>query len=206
MRKVLLITIVVCFALTGCGKKDEKKSSGSADLIAPENASSYLLTLDDMPSGWSETPQEDSPNDGPDKVYCLEGNTTPDAQNNVSREFKADTFGPFMLQRVGVFATVDEAKQEIAAYDAAVDQCQTWTETNEDGKATTYTLSRLSFDPVGDESFAIRLGIGEAGSGDALYFRQGNVVVLVTYMELTIAGPQDSIFQELVEKAAGKLE
>lgn len=205
MKKLLWILLVGALVVSGCGKdKDDPKET--AELIAPEQASDYLLTLREMPSGWSqEATEEEEPDDSPN-VICIQRDDTPDAEGRATVDFRAGTFGPYLSQIVGVFGSVDEAKTEFAAYSQAVDQCATWTETDTDGKTLTYTINKMSFDKVGDESLALRMDMNGQGAAEVIYIRKSNMVVTVAYITLVIAGPQESIFAEIVGKAAKKFE
>lgn len=214
MQKLLWIVLVACLMLVGCGEDQDKDDAGSsgetAALIAPEKAGDYLLTLADMPSGWSqEAIAEDEDGDDEDtNTFCLEEDPNPDikATGKAEARFSAGTFGPMIYNLAGVYSNQDDIQQRFAIMRDALQNCTTWTDTDDAGEETTYTLSPMSFEQYGDETIALRMGL-DGGQADIVAIRQGNLLITVMLISISIGGPvDDELLLQIVEKAAGKLE
>jgi len=172
-------------------------------------ADRYLLTLDDLPSGWSPSPADDSNSSASstsDPAGCSSDPTEFKAGDEATIQFQQSTFGPFLVHLVARYDNPSAAEDAFTAVTSLINRCQTFTETAADGTVTAYTFSPLSFDSYGDETFATVLH-ATSGSfpveGNFVFFRQGAYIDGIGALGLA-AAPQVDL-AELVTKAAAKL-
>ena len=134
----------------------EESATTTTEQAPPSAMDSVVVRLQDLPSGWTvSAPDEDEDDDeicnDQDPFNLVE--PVEEAESN----FEQGIFGPFLSSIAGRYASTDDAQGVLDALADAVDQCQTFTDTNEDGTETTYTFSALSFPNVGDGTYAARL-------------------------------------------------
>jgi hypothetical protein len=139
-----------------------------------------IVQLGDLPTGWSPSAPED---DGEDDSFC-EGH---DPLNQIEpteeaeSSFQQSDFGPFVFAGAGTY-TGDQASEVMDAFAETADACQSFTETDEDGAETTYTISPLSFPDLSDDTFAFRMSatspLGPFNL-DVAAVRKGTVVLII---------------------------
>ena len=218
-------TIVMCLSLVaGCGGGGSKKAdtitptstspstsstsksssqSSAADLSGPA-LQSALLSVEDMPPGYAVQPPSTNSTNG----YCPghDPATAVQEQEKAQVTFSKSTFGPFVAQIIGRYADEDTAKRYMAAVRDAGKACQSWTDTDSSGSTQSNTLSPLSFEKFGDETFAMRLGT-EGGffpaGGDVVYVRHGKYVYLIGNVGVPSANTDDTV--TFTKKADAKL-
>jgi hypothetical protein len=122
-----------------------------------------IITLADMPTGWSPTPPEEEDDDSDDDLACLdaafesvglgEGVENEKDYPQAEAGFSQSEFGPFILSFVvsgmdgGLLSDfMDVLPEAFASCDG---------ETDPDG--TTYSVLPISFPDLGDQTFATRL-------------------------------------------------
>jgi hypothetical protein len=191
----VLATVVV--GLTSCGDaSDTTQSDADADepsstsagvedslasLPSEDELAAGLLTIDDVPTGWAEVPQDDS--DDPlcgiriTKLLGLDADTLPTATVEYAED--PDT-GPGIIEKVG-FVPAGRGPEVLPALDRAIDGCQG--DTTAEGFDV--TIADLSFPSVGEDSTAYRLTLTDPESDqsvhmDLVYIVKGDLAVGVS--------------------------
>jgi hypothetical protein len=189
-------------------------TASSPPATASQDLSQYLLTLDDLPSGWSPSPEESDEDEsstttdppecsdiGEEEVEDAEGEV-----NEASVEFQQSTFGPFVSNGIIAYESSGEAEQAFDTIIDGINTCQTFTETDESGNETTYTFAPLSMDDYGDQTFATVLrGTSPFGPFEAnfVFVRDGPYLAFVLTAGFGAAPPID--ISELVATAVDRL-
>ena len=202
-----LATLVV--GLTSCGDAsetaqsdaaaDESSSTSSASgedavssLPGEDELAAGLLTIDDVPIGWAEVPQDDS--DDPlcgiriTELLGLDADSLPSATVEYAED--PDT-GPAFGERVG-FVPAGRGGDVLPALDEAMDRC--------DGEADDgldVTVSDLSFPSLGDDSAAYRITYSDPDSEqsvhfDVVYAMSGNLATIVSALDV-YGDPTDTL-------------
>lgn len=185
-------TVDVTTTTTGASEAPDGTATESAETAetatttteasASSAMDSVVVTLQDLPTGWTaSTPEDDDEDDdeicdGQDPFNAVE--PVEEAESN----FEQGSFGPFLSSIAGRYAGTDEAQGVLDAVADAVDQCQTFTDVDEDGNETTYTFAALSFPKLGDDTYAARLSATTPFGPLALDFafaRDGDAVVAI---------------------------
>jgi hypothetical protein len=175
------------------------------DTVVHDALEGLALTLDDLPDGYVQLPAEPSSDgDGPCGHPAFE--RAENKLGEVEVQFQLSDEGPFVLQNLVAFPEADAA--DAFAYARSSIDCTEWTETPADGVPTTYRVSPLEVEPVGDESFAVRIELDIEGVGtlitDSVFIRVGNILSLVGYA--TVDAPDPQMLEELARSAAEKME
>lgn len=156
-------------------------STTTTEAAAPSAMDSVVVSLQDLPAGWTaSTPEEDEEDDeicdGQDPFNAVE--PVEEAESN----FEQGSFGPFLSSIAGRYASTDDAQGVLDAVAGAVDQCQTFTDVDDDGTEVTYTFAALSFPKLGEDTYAARLSATTPFGPLALDFafaREGDAVAAV---------------------------
>lgn len=162
-----------------------------------------LISLDDLPAGWAVRTgdEEDEANKETYTFLCQEYQKKSIAK--VSADFQKGQVGPFLMNSVVTYPP-GEARNQFADMLSAVDQCATFTDT-QDGTTTEWTVTPISFPKLGEQSFAIRassefvLGFIEV---DSVYIRIEDTITSIQYMVLglqSIDSTQTEMFARLAE-------
>lgn len=188
-------------------------TSGSAE---PEGDAAELeaivLTLDDMPSGWTTDPEIASDDDDSAGGLGLCGVEDADLDvddtdgESVDAGFKQSDFGPFVLNSVASLPSSEQAAEALDSFLDAASQCSEWTETDEEGVETTYSISPLSFDNVGDDTIAFRISADAEGfplTIDMVTWHDGPLASIVALVGL--GGTEPEILTDLVETVASRM-
>lgn len=134
----------------------------AGEQLTQEQADAALLTVQDLPTGWTTDPaaeEDDGPDDITEPAECaqifqaLEDQQDPVAQ--AEADFTAGGFGPFLSQSVSSFD--DSTTDALAAVTEALNACPTFTSIDADGVRAEFTAAPLSFPNVGDSTVAVRL-------------------------------------------------
>lgn len=174
---------------------------------ADTELSKALLTLDDMPTGW--TLSTDGPDSGGDTELCGKDPLPGEPRAKVSRDFEKGSFtqATSTVQAWGK----GEASHEMQTARQVMSSCTTWTDTDKDGKPETYRLSPLSFPKLGDETLAVRLSLDTSGAtvaADAIYIRRGDYITIVGNLAAGFgtAEVDSALTEQLARKADAKLQ
>jgi hypothetical protein len=163
-----------------------------------------LISLDDLPAGWAvrTEDEEDEANKETFTFLCQEYQKKSIAK--ASADFQKGQVGPFLMNSVVTYPP-GEAESQFADMLSAVDQCATFTDT-QDGTTTEWTVTPISFPKLGEQSFAIRassefvLGFIEV---DSVYIRIGDTITSIQYMVLGLQSI-DSTQTEQFARIAGE--
>lgn len=150
------VAMAVCMLAAGC--------SGGGGTAKIEDLPDRLLTLDDMPSGWSVTDELGDDDDENNSTFCPEAETVVSGVEDVDSvevAFAQGQIGPFVAEMIAP-ATKDQYSEMVTAMDSCVGS--DWTSTDDEGAETKYSMEELSASTLGDESQAYRL-TGEVEGG-----------------------------------------
>jgi len=135
-----------------------------------------------LPAGWTTSAQDDDEEEDDDICDDQDPFNEVEPVEEAESSFEQGSFGPFLTSVAGRYTSTDEAQRVIDALADAVDQCQTFTEVDDDGTEMTYTFSALSFPKIADDTFAARLS-GTTPIGplavDFAFARDDDVVVAI---------------------------
>jgi hypothetical protein len=187
-----------------------------------------LLSIDDLPEGWTEIDDEfvdeeeivdvaeDQPFDAPCGIEPLD--ETVDAIDEAERSFQGSELGPFFSQIIMQFGSSDEA-EDVMSVMRELFNCEEWTESDEFGEEVTFTVDEVPFEDVGDDAFAILLGISlddmdeEEQAMMALFGEFGFDMIMVQrdefvsmYVYFDIFGMSDTDVETLVRLADDKIQ
>lgn len=204
MRRNVLVSGSVAFALIlgGCGGDGDERArtvdrpAAEAANEEPEEAEdepqpdpgdfeveAALLTLNDMPTGWTQDPEQDADDDA---TFCdVEPLDEAKAIDDASANFSAGDFGPLLSHMVGVFEGQD-AEAAMDSFMDALEGCTEWTDETEDGPVT-FRPTALAFPSFGDDTVAVRI---KAESElfdmtlDVVVWRRANAVSLLSVIEV----------------------
>lgn len=176
------------------------------ELLTQADLEKALLSLDDLPAGWAVR-TEDEEDEADKETYtflCQEYQKKSIAIASV--DFQNGQVGPFLVNSVVAYLP-GEAESQFADMLSAVDQCATFTDT-QDGTTTEWTVTPISFPKLGDQSFAIRassefiLGFIEV---DSVYIRIGDTVTSIQYMVLGLQSIDSTQTEQFARMAEGRL-
>ena len=175
----------------------------SKGLPTSDQLKTALLTLSDMPTGWTTSDQTGSDSSSSSMCGATPTPTSSD-ETTVSVDFQKSQLGPFLTEQIVVVLSgqmktaFDQIKNSLS--------CMSWTEPDSEGTPTTYQLSPLSFPKMGDDTFAFRMS---GGSGmftfeaDAVYIRVGDSAI--TIANVAVGSVDSDLTASIAEKAVDKL-
>lgn len=162
-----------------------------------------LLTVEDLPEGWSLIGAgPDEPNVGGQTFCGLDQFSRPEAVAGiVEAEFAVDpNMGPLLLQRITAYPE-DVAIEAFEHGRGVLDACTEWTD--EDG--TTFRISRVEVEPLGDESMGITIAYDVEGFatiyGNYYLSRIGGILVIINHL-----GVGELPFEEIMPFATTAIE
>ena len=160
-----------------------------------------LLTLDDMPTGWTTMTGSD---DNSTTDICGVPDSSNVQQVKVSADFQKSQLGPFLTDTIGAFKH-GGAQTWMDAFKRRA-SCTQFTDTDSQGTPTTYQLAPLSFPKMGDDTFAFRLTT-DAGiatiEADLVYIRWGDYIVQIG--NASISSVDSDLTSSIAQKALDKL-
>jgi len=179
-------------------------------------APAYLLTLADMPTGYSLSPST--------TTTTVEATTTTKVSSNPAcsadtsemkpeqitseahTDFQGSSFAQGVVHQVYVTRTDSDAEKGLKTLIAWGERCKSVTERNSEGKEVTTSIAALSFPKLGDDTFAARgTVIGEIFpvAFDIVVIRAGSVLsVLGTF---GVIGTDAKATEQIARAAAAKL-
>lgn len=170
--------------LSACGGSDKSDGSGKtgvvekvfADPLTDAQIEKALLAVDDLPSGWSvsaddEDEDEDDDSDSEtsaDNPECqklmdaMDGDDESEAFGEGEVSFQQSEWGPFLSQSVSS-KEGDEIEKAMTAFREAFETCESFTETDADGTKTEFKISDMSFPDLGDDTVALKMSAEAEG-------------------------------------------
>ncbi len=190
--------------------------------VTNEEAEAALPQVSSLPTGWSVDP-ENSLNDDEDDEGESEATIEPaeckdimggladdekdEPTGEASRTYSAGMLGPFMGVEISSFA--DEVPDDsFSKVLDALSACPEFTST-EDGEATTFKTSSLSFPNLGEESAAIRMSATteEMPVGlDFVFIRAGHNIVTISHATVGAGGGSGDALEKLARATVANLE
>jgi hypothetical protein len=166
-----------------------------------------LLTINDMPTGYSIDSSNDDDDDTPSGCKPLD--SLPDTDqypDSAEINFTKGSFGPFVGE--GITALPEgQAHKLLGELADALSKCSTFSSKNDDGTTTKATLQPLSFPKLGDETFAVRLAMDAEGfplTLDLVVVRSGSNLLLID--NAGIGTVDSSVTESVTRKAVKKLQ
>lgn len=206
------------------GSTDETSEEVELDAVGREltdaQAKAALPAVSALPTGWSVDP-ENSLNDESDgdstatiePAECqaimddLGDESDDEPTGKASRTYTAGMLGPFMGVEISSYA--DEVPDDVFKKTLdALTACPELTST-EDGVATTFTTSSLSFPNLGEESAAIRMAATSDGMPvglDMVFIRAGHTIVSVSTATVGAGAGSADAMEKVARATVANLE
>ncbi len=168
-----------------------------------EQLQGALLSLDDMPTGWTTSTGSSDDSSGP--FFCGVPPADQFQQTKTSANFQKSQLGPYVTEALGAFAD-GKSKAWMEALQKRL-SCTTWTDTDSSGTKTTYQLAPLSFPKIGDQTFAFRMTVSTSlfnAESDFVFIRAGDVVIEVG--NIGVGSVDSDLTATLAQKALDKLQ
>lgn len=213
MRKSLL-TLAALVAVGGCSSATQQAqtlatpstaaaSPSAAASTASTDLKAALLTVTDLPAGWS-TYQTSNENDGPASCPALNNGPWKKLPQSADADFSQGQTGPFLLEELASGGS-DKVSAALQSFANATSTCSHFTGKSDSGTLD-FTLAALSFPKYADATYAFALTIksdsGLSAGGDVVVVRKGNVLVEVTMFGL--GSVPVSQVEDIVNKAVSK--
>lgn len=191
-------------------------SSVPADTTAGDPGSSELeaalISLDDLPEGWTEVPVSDDdgetdPDEG--EGTCVEealdaaGVSIEDDAFTAEREFSQGDFGPFLQASIGEVGD-DQAEQALTSLPVAIEGCDGVA----DPDGTVWTYEPLDVPTIGDESYVVRLATGEGDEqlqAITAFARVGPHLLFIATLAFGAEGPDVDLTLSSLQTMVGRL-
>lgn len=187
-------------------KSQSKTQSTATQATAQPNGQlkSQLLTVDDLPTGWSvDSSGKDSSEGAPECLRDLKD--VMETDEHADAEFvKGDQF-PSLSQGMGRFADKNAAVQAFTQGSALTDRCTDISFTS-DGVKVTGTIGAMSLPPFGERSRAWRITLSAQGITLGMFVlmaQKGAEVQVLAYGNL--GSPDVDEFTELAKRATDKM-
>lgn len=234
MRK-LAIALVTALAVISAACGGGEDDNGKAQTVAPEETTTTtaapvesadtgdlkakLLTVADMPTGYSEKPpepedEEEDTSDFCQKLQALEKDHKAAEEAEVTfQKGEASLFGGAeVVESLGRFESKERAKQAFDAFAAGMQECKTFEQTDADGSTFKGSFTALSFPKVGDDTFAVHLkasggseGVTIDLGGDFVVVRKSRLMLAVATFSFGATAIPASELEQIVRKAVSKL-
>jgi hypothetical protein len=182
VRKTVLTIAAVVVLAAGCGGDDPPERADTVEGASPsategdeagepedvagealnaEQAEAALLTLEDLPTGWTvDASEETDSEDTTDPAECAalfdSLNEAADPVAEAKANFTAGGgFGPFLVH--DVTSHESDLTDHIGEIVDALDQCPEFSMTDAEGVTTELTTAPLSFPNLGERTLALRI-------------------------------------------------
>jgi hypothetical protein len=231
VRKTVLTIAAVVVLAAGCGGDDpperadtvegaspsategdeaREPEDGAGEALNAEQAEAALLTVEDLPTGWSvDASEETDSEDTTDPAECAalfdSLSEAADPLAEAKANFTAGGVGPFLVHAVASHEA--DLTDHIGKIADALDQCPEFSMTDAEGVTTEFTTAPLSFPNLGERTLAVRL----QGSTPDLDVAFDVVWIAIGQNGITlVAGGilpmQGSEIEDLATRAVQKLE
>ena len=205
----------LALAAVGCGSSGPTSSptttsaSSSKTTAAPSpNLTSQLLTISDMPPGWSVDNSPESSNSSTPE--CLKSVTKSPAQSKASAKFKMGANGVPAFQEGLSYLPGGQAEKRLTEFNKVLSGCKDVSFTS-DGQTYTGSVGAMSFPPQGDKSYAFQLNFSTSSSGldltvglDIVVAQKNSTDALFDIVDL--GTPDLTTFTDLVTKGMAKVK
>ena len=182
--------LVVAVLVAGCGGGGESPAATSATTTAPAraltdtDATGAVLTLEDLPDGWSARPPQADRAGG----FCTEFDLAQQVAPTGRARAQFEGGSGYLNQVVAVYNAPADARRRMEIVRTGVDRCRRHT-----GEGLSLELAPASFPKLGDDTVAVK-GTAQAAalpaSVDLLFIRAGRAVtVLVHLASESLGGP-----------------
>lgn len=192
----------------------EAPEDSAGDQLTEAQIRKALLSVSDLPTGWTATPAEDddesedtvSPPKCRDVLDALDDTSTDAAAEGEANFSKGGPFGTILSQTISSYnEAVDSSRvQEIAD---AFSECPNFSSTDSDGEVSKVSVSPMSFGNVGDQTLAFAMTLESSMftfSVNVAYVVVGhNVVAMING---GVAGADGAQLEKLAKQAITKLE
>ncbi len=191
MTHLVTRVILAAVLLVGCGgDKDDSPPTGSDTTRGPRrplsdaDASEAVLTLEDLPAGWSFRASAVDRTDGFCKEFDLAEGVPP--AGRARAEFQGGA--SYLNHVVAVYDAASDATRRMQIVKAGVARCRRFT-----ADQVSLDLSAGTYPKLGDETIAVK-GTGKAGdvpvTVQLLFVRAGRVVTFLAGLTgETLTGP-----------------
>jgi hypothetical protein len=170
---------------------------------AQAGAAAVLITLADLPSGWSEVPSSGDTSSG----SCLDSAIlqgavpgTGSANDSATATFSQSNLGPFLIAMVTT--GIDNASSTFGTLASAITACNATTEAG-----FTTNIDEVSVPTAGDESFAVRVDISNESGTVVQYFletaRKGDAIVVAANI-VSLGDLDQTLVEEAVRTMVGR--
>lgn len=215
MRKTLLALPVAALVAAGCSSAPQQAqtlaapstaaaSPPAAASTASTNLKTALLTVTDLPAGWSTEQSSDS-GGGPASCPALNNGPWKKLPQSADADFSQGQAGPYLLEELAAGGS-DQVSAALQSFANATSTCSHFT--GKSGNDTLdFTLAALSFPKYADATYAfamtIKSGMGLSAAGDVIVVRKGSVLVEVTMFGF--GSMPVSQVEDVVNKAVSKV-
>lgn len=200
MKRLVSVLAVAALVAAGCGGGDddgqartvepptttttEPSEDTTTTTAAPAALDAVVLQLGDLPTGWSVSPPDEEEDTSDDFCDGADPFNEIAAQEEAESNFEQSELGPFAASGASVYEDDDQAGEVLDLLAAVANDCQSFTQVDEDGAEVEYTITPLSFPDLGDDTFAFRMSattfIGPLAL-DMAAVREGSLVVTVIH-------------------------
>ncbi|GAB6984822.1 hypothetical protein [Nocardioides pyridinolyticus] len=188
--------------------------SSAGDQLTEAQIDAALLTVGDLPSGWTKSPEEadDDSEDTIEPARCQEViDALDDSSSDAATEGEANfnrggAFGTIMSETISSYA--DEVDADVVQHIAdAFSDCPTFTSTDADGEVSKVTVSPMSFANLGDQTLAVAMSFESS-----MFTVQVNVAYVVIGHNVLalinggVGGADGAELEKFAKLAVSKLE
>jgi hypothetical protein len=217
MNRRALTVLPVCAAIlaAGCSSNAKQAAASPATTVTAgpytdtptpaANLTAELLTVDDLPAGWTTTTPGSSSGSDPSCAALSSG-----AWKHLPQRAQADfqnSGGDVLVTEKLAAGSADQVSQAWTAFGAATSQCRTFTNTI-DGHTVTYRLQDLSFPSYGEKTYAFAMTATVSVvtvNADIIVVRKGNTLVEILAMAENTGVPVD-VAEQATSKAVGRVK
>ncbi|HEV2071579.1 MAG TPA: hypothetical protein VGR26_17455, partial [Acidimicrobiales bacterium] len=239
MKKMVAMVAVLALVSGACGGGDDRDEradtvddTAQGDTERDQNddqaagdvdVEQALLALEDMPTGWTTSPDAGEEDEGAAEFCAGLDITDDEADADAEASFQGSEMGPFVSHAVARFDGGGDTR--FAQLRKAIDGCGDFDITDEEGNTLTGRLSAVSFPEFGEESLAVRLSgtvttvadpdFGELEfpmAADLIFFRRGDALAGLFHLAIDTSafgggggGLDSTITEDLARKAEEKL-
>lgn len=211
MRKTaFLVAAAAGLVLAGCGSSPAatKHATTTSTTSPAPNVRSQLLTLSDLPAGWSVNKSANGGGSGP--PGCLAHvdplKMHPRAKAAISYQGSANGI-PDLGEQIALLP--NDAKSALATINREIESCGHLSFTSS-GVTLSGTIARMSFPPLADQSHAYQLVMSGSSQGvqvtaafDIVVIRKGSELAVLLYGNL--GNPSVTTVEHYARRAAAKL-